>query len=159
MIIDRKCIPLQIILLNSSTMKTRLLILAMVFMPIIAGCSKDKSYEKLIVGNWFLSSLESPSVDRPEESVKIEFTAETAEAFMSFTADGEFSTVSKNGDYFDETEIIGTYYISDGKLIMNTSSGGGVVDIEFDGNDHFYMLIYSDGPFGTECIKQGMSRM
>lgn len=92
---DRKCIPLQIILLNSSTMKTRLLILAMVFMPIIAGCSKDKSYEKLIVGNWFLGSLESSSVDRPEESVKIEFTAETAEAFMSFTADGEFSTVSK----------------------------------------------------------------
>ncbi len=140
-------------------MKIRLLILAMMFTPIIAGCSKDKSYEELIVGNWFLSSLESYSADRPEESVKIEFTVETTEAFMSFTADGEFSSVSKNGDYFDETEIIGTYAISDGKLIMNTSSGEGVVDIEFEGNDHFYMLIYSDGPLGKECIKERMSRM
>ena len=101
-----------------------LLLVAVMTLGILFGCSKDNKTEKQIVGDWFMcySKTSDSSQDYYEEDT---YTQETSNMFLSFYNDGTMKA-STNPDLGGSEQYVvnGTWSIEDGTLIMTHPEDG-----------------------------------
>lgn len=125
-------------------MKTKLLILAMLLMPILFGCCKESN---TIVGDWYICSTEYSDSSDPDAYHFKEYTKENTIGLTSYTADGK--GVSKSIDEENQSvleEVKFHWTLSNGKLTItpdgsNISTSG---DVIFEGSDKYYAVIQYD---------------
>ena len=121
-------------------MKTKVFIMAMLLMPVMFGCSKDNSVEKQIVGNWFQFYYEQTNEDYVDPSFNStysqSYTQEEADAFYSFDENGTYSYSNGEG----VVEGTGSWSIDNGRLSISEDGVSMEYDIEFNGDNQFYMI-------------------
>lgn len=113
-------------------MKTRLFIMSMLLMPLLLGCSKTLRQEQWIIGDWYLSGLES----NYESAVYL--VMETW-CFISFYKDGTCIISAIDGPELHHQKIMyGTWTTNNRKLTFNAY--GYDFEIMFETPDRFYYL-------------------
>lgn len=129
-------------------MKTRLFILAMLLVPVLSGCNKDNNVDQRLVGDWFMFYYEQTSEDYIDPSYNDTYsetyTQETAESFYTFGDNGKYSVY--DGDGVEVSS--GSWSAGGGKLTIREDGMAMSYDIEFNGDNQFYIIFkveYDEG--------------
>lgn len=136
-------------------MKTKLLILAMLLMPILFGCSKESN---AIVGDWYICSTEYSDSSDPELYHFKEYTKENTIGFVSYTADGK--GIVKGLDDEGQSVVVELKFhwtLPNDKLTI-TYEGTNKSESEtiiFEGRDKYYFYTTN----GSAYQKMGFKRM
>lgn len=137
----------------------------MLLMPLMVGCNKNadnKSYEELIIGEWYQYYYEDSYEDynNPEynDFYSVSFTKETTENYYLFEADGTYT------DDYTFGVSTGTWSINNGAITFEEDGETETFTIEFENDNTFYisdkyMMDYGDGRKGIVTTKEGWKRL